>query len=481
MPTPTETLRKIFRDIATAIRGKDGTTEAEDKIHPEDYATRIDAIQIGPDTSDATATASDISSGKIAYGAEGRIEGTLAEQTTINISGVAPSSLDSDGLHISADVPDASTGIVRSGAKVNVTSPASSFGTAVAEDVMAGKTFTSEAGLKVTGSLVPETGTDTSDATATANDIAGGLTAYVNGGKVSGKLMRYLSGSIFSKYLSKVEVDDPVIDLISENISMANVGSSGVALYNGTKTKITTTLDEFGDAAAYDVASGKTFTSSAGFKAVGTMQPGVDTSDATATANDIASGVTAYGSAGKITGNIKTFKDLETDRVSPTSNLYTSSGNLMARRLFLSNQLYQYGSTIELSISLSDFGNATAADVASGKTFTSSAGLKVTGTASVGDGTKYTIMIYNDTSNDIDVGVYDTTIKRIPYQTLSSGQSYSFSVLNKEPVLVLPNIFLNTVRPGNMSYVYMQNIDQKAVIVWHTGISGALGYIHIVN
>ena len=58
----------------------------------------------------------------------------------------------------------------------------------------------------------------------------------------------------------------------------------------------------FGDATAADVAKGKTMTSTAGLKVVGTNTNDADTRDATATAADIAAGKTAYVQGAKVTG-----------------------------------------------------------------------------------------------------------------------------------------------------------------------------------
>ena len=74
--------------------------------------------------------------------------------------------------------------IMRIDSYIKLGADATLFGDATAADVISGKTFTSKAGLKLTGTNTNDA--DTSDATATADDIAKGKTAYVQGQKITG-------------------------------------------------------------------------------------------------------------------------------------------------------------------------------------------------------------------------------------------------------------------------------------------------------
>lgn len=72
-------------DLANAIRTKKGYPTTQ-KINPQNFSSEIEGIQTGTDTSDATATVSDLLSGKTAYGSSGKITGTLQKQTkSVNI------------------------------------------------------------------------------------------------------------------------------------------------------------------------------------------------------------------------------------------------------------------------------------------------------------------------------------------------------------------------------------------------------------
>lgn len=70
--------------VAAAITDKGVTTAADATF--QQMATNIGQIQTGTDTSDATATAGDILSGKTAYGASGKLTGTIPSQNAVTIT-----------------------------------------------------------------------------------------------------------------------------------------------------------------------------------------------------------------------------------------------------------------------------------------------------------------------------------------------------------------------------------------------------------
>lgn len=70
--------------VAAAITDMGVTTAADATF--QQMADNIGQIQTGPDTSDATATAGDILSGKTAYGASGKLTGTIPSQNAVTIT-----------------------------------------------------------------------------------------------------------------------------------------------------------------------------------------------------------------------------------------------------------------------------------------------------------------------------------------------------------------------------------------------------------
>ena len=301
--------------------------------------------------------------------------------------------------------------------------------TVTPSDLVEGETAHDATGMQITGTRPATSGTDTSDATATEEDIARNKTAYVQGKKITGKLYEYVKGKKLEMWVSAGGSQYLIVNKRGYIcISMPHELNDEI-LRIGCTIELGADPSLFGDAVAADVAKGKTMTSAAGLKVVGTNTNDADTSDADATASDIAKGRTAYVQGAKVTGKLTEYLAGE------TLSYYTSgdeeitierdsdSDNISIKiHCFDDDKIMRHNSYIKLGADAILFGNATAADVAKGKTFTSAAGVNVTGTAEPAkSNNNVEAYAVTDTSPSVNFKRTDGAIKIWGYGTMTSS------------------------------------------------------------
>lgn len=274
-----------YQAICDSVRAKTGATEL---LKSGEVSKAIDGIETGGgiDTSDATAGEEDIAAGKTAYVDGEKITGTLPEITAIQAQAFSVTSTDDGTINVTSTNTITEDSIFRYDAdswfpaltilQLYKEDQERFLGDAAPEDVAAGKTFTSASGLKVTGTHECEEGLDTSDATATAEDIVKGVTAYVNGEKITGTMSEIglygLTDANASSYIKENNDGSKALWLQGNTL---NEKKYYVAPGAGIAVRLIDTdekMSMFGDVTAEDVVKGKTFTSAEGFVVPGTME-----------------------------------------------------------------------------------------------------------------------------------------------------------------------------------------------------------------
>lgn len=286
--------------------------------------------------------------------------------------------------------------------------------TVTPENLLAGAVAHDSSGQRIVGTMIQSSGIDTSDATALSEDIVSGKTAYVDGKKVTGSMVT-LNASKPTVGMGRVTISKYNGDLYM-TLNSVSLDNASAYIKKGGNIRVYgdgSLGTYFGDAAPEDVRKGKTFTSKDG-RTTGTMEEssGIDTSDATATADDIISPKTAYVSGKKITGKLSVNEELQTTMgtvgysTSSAMNLKFIDIKAKIEPKNSSKKTVLDGSTeLTVSATANNFGDAEAKHVLKGRTFTSVNGLKIVGTMEASGGGGGQVKTGTTTSTTINTGL----------------------------------------------------------------------------
>lgn len=154
------------------------------------------------------------------------------------------------------------------------------------------------------------------------------------------------------------------------------------------------------------------------------------TLDTPATPAEIEEGKEAInGSGNKITGTLGKYAS---GSIFTTGQIFESGGSIVVDVLYDKHKkIIEHGNTLSYYHSLKDFGNATAADVAKGKTFTSIAGFNEIGTLEAIDITNFTALQISGREFD-----FPTNVK---IAVIDSPLNDLIVLINKEDGSAFPN------------------------------------------
>lgn len=273
-------------------------TEKNTKLTPENLREGITCLGVTGilkekiDTSDATATAADIIKNKTAYVNDELVTGTMHEvtaNTTHAPFGDAITLFNNPDMETFAMMSETTFDTaLRVGSDISMTVPYTDIAECLgltSEQIIKGNTIL---GIEGTG----QTGVDTSDATATSMDLPRGITAYARGEKITGVLSKYENTNLIQAYGGYTNQGSAV-----EIKSIPHEGNPSLH-GEGVVVSIWVPTEENG-LVAENIVEGVNI-----FGVEGTASTGTDTSDATATSNDIIVGKTAYVNGEKLEGSI---------------------------------------------------------------------------------------------------------------------------------------------------------------------------------
>ena len=254
----------------------------------------------GSYTSDANAMAEDIAMNKTAYINGQKITGTLplfpnSRTFTVDNAGVADNTEDSE---LEFTTINTAKQILDSNLNMKFSSSYSDIVTAIgltADKLISGNTILGIEGMATTG-------INTSDATATPDDIVVNKTAYANGQKITGTIPT--ATTITEDGSVQLESDGRfrASATVPNDIYLHSDITPRMIWLNLTKSQVAETIGLTAD----KIVSGNTILDVAGTAPI----TGTDTSDATASANDIRFGESAYVNGEKIEGSLSTIFNL---------------------------------------------------------------------------------------------------------------------------------------------------------------------------
>lgn len=308
--TPSETEQTIPEGYTSG-----GTIAGDVNLTPENIKKSVQIFNVegtyeGLDTSDGTATAMDILTNRVAYVNGNRIVGELSsfyEKPMMNPTEVTTKYLYQKNQIKAKIYPDKEFALSTGGYIVAYV-PHADIANAISltsDQIVQGNTV-----LDVEGTA--ELGTDTTDATASSSDLSEGKTAYVNGEKVTGTIRTKVSGNEVGYKQTQIVRGTETVAGYPDPIpflKFKKTMSSDILYRAGSIITIYGYLDDVAD--FIELTPEKIVKGNTILNVEGSFE-GLDTSDATATAADLVSGVTAYVGNEKIEGEFTLTDEKET-------------------------------------------------------------------------------------------------------------------------------------------------------------------------